>query len=188
VSKYEEIRDVAAAARKSWISQRDRCWSYMGNLVNGFVKYCGVPFGQITYLRSNEASGELRAYREPEDGGRYTLLRAIVFDDEDGYYHLGLCVTLTPPNVFPPQWVSFALCVTEKDGKPTVKIGFVGEPRQIDLNDASQCGAFYEGIVESLKQCFRDPKKSNSKTIGFGVSSDEVPAEGAKQTTPVSNL
>ncbi len=172
MSKYEEMREVAHATRRNWIQYRDRSWGYMAALVNGFMDYCEVPkdMDQITFLKWNEKTGEQRTYREAEEGQHYTLMGATVFDPEDGYWHLGVCITLTPPGTFPPQWVSFALCVTEHEGKPMVKVGVNGKPRQIDLNVQDQCKVFYDGIVENIKQSFGDSKKSDSKRIGFVVS------------------
>ena len=172
MSKYEEMREVADTARKVWIQYRDHCWGYMSLLVNGFMAYCEIPvdMDHITFLKWNEDRGEEQGrYKQAEEGMNYTLLGATVFDSEDEYWHLGVCITLTPPNVLPPQWVSFALCVTERDGKPLVKIGVPGKPRQIDFADLEQCNAFYESIVENIKESFRDSKKSSSKKIGFVV-------------------
>jgi hypothetical protein len=173
MSKYEEMRDAADTARKNWSQNRDRCWGYISTLVNGLIAYCEIPepLDRITFLKWNEATGERRAYREAEDGMRYTLPGATVFDREDGYWHLGVCVTLSPPGTLPSQWVSFALCVTEHEGKPMVKIGIPGKPRQIDLNDPRQCNEFYESIVDNIKSSFSDSRKSDSKRIGFVVSS-----------------
>src|SRR5690242_982703 len=139
MSKYEEICDVAVKARKDWIARRERCWKYMASLTNGFIGYSGIPREQVTFLRSNEAKGEERTYLEAEPGRVYSLLGATVLDKEDDYYHLGVHITLGPASVLSALWISFALCVTEEGGKPKVKLGFSGEPRQLDLDDPRQC-------------------------------------------------
>lgn len=183
MSKYEELCGVATTKRKDWIAQRDRCWNYLGRLVHGFANYCGIPSDQLRFLRWNGITGDGRAYLDAETGSRYALPGATVFDDEDGYYHLGLRILLSPSNVLPPMWVSFILCVTEKDGKLVARIGLVGEGHQIDLNDLNRCEKFYESIVEKLKESFQDSKKKANSKIGFAVSSDRdippIEASGA---------
>jgi hypothetical protein len=89
---------------RDWIKYRDRCWSHMALLVNGFIAYCGIPMDRekVTFLKWNEATGEKRAYSRPEDGKSYTLLGATDFDAEDGYWHLGVCINLNSQAVFFP--------------------------------------------------------------------------------------
>jgi hypothetical protein len=146
-----------------------RCWGYLATLMNGLVVYCGIPLERVTYLRWNEATGEERAYKAPEKG-QYTLPGATEFDQEDGYWHLGVRIELSPPTLFPPEWVFFPLCVTEHEGKPLVKLGVAGEPRRVNPDDPADRNALYEVIFETIKQCYDSSKKSASKSIGFVVA------------------
>ena len=174
MTKYEEMCQAAADANANWAKYRDRCWGHMALLVNGLMAYCGIPKdpGKVTFLKWNEATGEGRAYREPEDGKQlYTLMGATEFDAEDGYWHLGVCINLDPLNRHSPRRVFFPLCVTDHEGKLVVKLGVGGKARQIDPNDQAQLDAFYESIVETVKLAFRDPRKPSTKPIGFVVSS-----------------
>jgi hypothetical protein len=83
---------AAATATAKWLKYRERCWSHMALLVNGFMAYCGIPTDpeKVTFLKWNEATGEKRAYVKAEEGMVYTLLGATDFDSEDGYWHLGV--------------------------------------------------------------------------------------------------
>jgi hypothetical protein len=170
MTKYDEMCEAASTAASRWLQYRDRCWSHMALLVNGLMAYCGIPKDpeHVTFLKWNEATGEDRAYLEPGEGKMYAPLGAIEFDIEDSYWHLGVSITLTRPDLS-PQRVFFPLCVTEREGKLMVKLGANGKERQIDQNDPAQLDAFYEHIVEIVKQCFRAPRKPTTKPIGFVV-------------------
>jgi hypothetical protein len=122
-------------------------------------------------LRWNEKMGDLSRYLEAEDGRVYTLAGATVLNESDGFFHLGIRITLSPPEMFPPHSVFFALCVADHEGKAQVKTGHEGKPRLIDLSNANECDEFYDDIVKGVKQCFGDPQKPGSKIIGFSVDS-----------------
>jgi hypothetical protein len=166
-SKYEEMCAAAESARKEWAGQSERCLGYMSTILSGFLDYCGILPDQISLLRWNEVTGPGQAYLEKREGGAYLLSDAIVFDEKDGYWHLGLAITVSLCGVFPPSWFGFAVCVKEKDGQVVVKTGLDGMPRQLDLNQPSQCNAFYEGLARICELSLRDGRKSPSKRLGF---------------------
>jgi hypothetical protein len=166
-SKYEEMCAAAEMARKEWADQSERCSGYMKFIVNGFLQYCGISPDRITLLRRNGASGPDEAYLEKKEGGHYLLTEAIVFDEKDGYWHMGLAITVSQPGVFPPSWFGFAVCVKEKDGQVVVKTGLDGMPQQLDLNQPAQCNGFYEGLAKICEQSLRDGRKPPSKRLGF---------------------
>jgi hypothetical protein len=170
MSKYEDMVGAAAAAQTNWSQHRDRCLGYVKFFVNGLMAYAEIPPDQITFLRWNGATGNDRKYTEVEEGDKYTAMGATALDEADGYWHLGIRISLVHSAALLPRWVFFVLCAAEEDKKPMVKIGVDGKPIQIDLNDPTQCNAFYDTIVEGIKQCFSDPTDSNAeKTMGFVV-------------------
>ena len=171
MSKYEEMARAAATAQTDWNQHRERCLGYLKLLVNGLMTYAEIPPDQVTFLRWNGATADERKYSEAVEDDPYTLLDAIALDEADGYWHLGLRISLLHSGALLPRWVSFVLCAAEQDQKPMVKISVEGKPIQIDLNDAGQCNAFYETIVEGIKQCFRAAPADSSpqKTMGFEV-------------------
>jgi len=176
MSKYEEMARAAATAQTDWNEHRERCLGYLKFIVNGLMTYAEIPADQVTFLRWNGEAGDDRKYSEAVEDDPYTLLDAIALDEGDGYWHLGLRISLLHSGALLPRWVSFVLCAAEQDQKPMVKIGVEGKPIPIDPNDAAQCNAFYETIIEGIKQCFRPPADSSSqktstpqKTMGFEV-------------------
>jgi hypothetical protein len=170
MSKYEEMAGAAAAAQTDWNQHRDRCLGYLKFLANGLITYAEIPPDQVTFLRWNGETGDDRKYSEAAEDDPYELMDAIALDEGDGYWHLGLRISLLHSGALLPRWVSFVLCAAEQDQKPMVKIGVNGKPIPINLNDTAQCNAFYETIVEGIKQCFRPTADSASqKATGFEV-------------------
>jgi hypothetical protein len=171
MTKFDEMRDAANKGRRDFIAFRDRSWGYLIKLVTGFSEHCGVPNDQITLLRWNGLTGDERAYSASGDG-KYVIPQAAEFDEEDGYWHLGVRVTLSDPGNFPVNWFAFTLCVTEEQCKPVVKLGFMGKPQSLDFEQPTQCAPFYEGIVTTVMQRIKAPiKKDSQKTIGFTFAS-----------------
>ena len=162
MSKYQEMCDAAAVALRTKNKSRPRCLENMAKLVNGFITYCEVPRGRVIFLRWNGAKGVAESrYKATEGGQPFSLPHAMVLDEENGYWNLGVRI------VFSSGMVFFVLCVSEYEGKPRFKTTVVGKPHQVDLDDPSQCNEFYDDIVESIKQSFRDPGRSSSTPIGF---------------------
>jgi hypothetical protein len=181
MSKYQEMSDAAAQGRKDFIIYQGRSWQNLATLVAGLRSYCEIPPGQIKFLRWNGLTGDDRSFTEPHDGGKWSLPGAITFEEEDEYWHLGVCVTLTNPGTFPENWFSFELCVSERQGQLMVKIGVVGTPRVLDLSDAAQCADFYDEIVNDALERISEPRsKSRAKKMGFEIPPYET-GSGVKE-------
>jgi hypothetical protein len=161
--------EAAELARKAWFAQQERCWRYFFSLMNGLIEYSVIPPERITYLCWNGLVGEERNYTGPENGGQFTLPGAVKFDEDDGFWHLGVHIALRPPNHFPPTAVSFVLCVKDQDGQPLLKIGLDGKTSLLNMSDPIQVNSFYDRIIEDVNRCFREPNKSKQKSIGFFV-------------------
>ena len=61
-------------------------------------------------------------YQNAEHGGRYLLPGATRYDDESGFWHLGLNIAFDDG-----QSVFFAICIADRDEKQVVKIGHDGK-------------------------------------------------------------
>lgn len=149
--------DAVTVARKTWAEFEQRCYENIGRVANGFATYSGIPADRVEYQPLD---------REPEQGSRYSVIGATHFDADDGYWHTGLCVPLLNQPILIP------ICVTECGGTVTVKFGLDGKPRQLDLNNESQCNTFYDEIVENIKLFFIRGTQSlggtpTLKKIGF---------------------
>lgn len=117
-------------------------------------------------------TGPERRHTEPEDGGKWTFPGAIEFDEDDGYWSVGICVTLTSPGAFPSNWFSFALYVSEDKGQTLAKVGSVGKPRIVDTKDSAQCALLYDEIVNDVMAFIEEPRRRlSAKKIGFETPS-----------------
>lgn len=181
MTQYEAICEASNNAVRRWIEYRERSWNNLATIVRGLVAHCGVPSEKVFYLRSNGLAGEERRYREPEDQGRYTLPGAVTFEEDDGYWHLCVAMTLSRDGVFPVRWAGIVVCVSEDDCRRTfVKLGLDGKPRSIDFDDAAQCAALCDEIAKVLMQRFDNPRKIIlGEQIGFTAVAN--PQEGEKE-------
>jgi hypothetical protein len=181
MTKYEELRRRAEETERKFNQRRERCWGYLAALMNGFVTFCAIPEDRLLFMRWNKVEGEGRRYQPPDDG-RYNLVGATELDRADGYWHLGLLITVSEPGRFPEQWFGFVLCVSEdRDGTPLVKLGVAGKPRRLDLGDADQCEEFYRSVFDMAKQMLSGKGDQRiQKEWGFSVSAPELagPGEG----------
>ncbi|MGO8759026.1 MAG: hypothetical protein ACLQG3_12955 [Terracidiphilus sp.] len=167
MSKYDEMCAAAESARNKWFEQRHRCWRCLNLLMGGLEDYCGIPADRITYLHWNGLNGEERNYSRPEGGRSFTLPGATDFDEEDGFWHLGVHIALRPPGHLPPTAVAFVLCVKDQAGQSMLKIGIDGKVGQVDPTDRTQVNAFCDRIFENVKQSFREPNSPKRKSLGF---------------------
>lgn len=157
MTKYDEMAEAARSAISKWTEWEMRCFRHMAQFVTGFVNYCQIPAGMFSLLPLD---------KEPKQGTLYSVVGASHLG-EDGYWHIGLCITTAPLKV-----ILIQLGLTEHADKITVKLGVEGKPCQVDLNDEKQCHAIYEEIVQDVKKYYsEEPKVGESSTsIGFRAS------------------
>jgi len=166
VTKYEELCELATANRENWLNAQNICRQGMIKLVQGFGTYCMVPANKAEYFEWNEETGDY-------DGSaiKNVPIAAMKFDD-DGYAHLGVAIKLTNSPGRSGNWVTFALVVSQEDGKLTAKLSEKGKPYPIDFNNVSVCNEFYEVIVQEIKQSLASPRSRSA--IGFKFAEPEL--------------
>lgn len=169
MTKYEEMCEAAKNARKEFLAYQQRSWGYFGAIINGLQTHCGVPVDKITYLKWNGHQEEARQYLAAEEGMKYALPGAIDYDEINGFWNLGILITVTPDNVFPKQWVTFALCIKEQNQTPLVKIGLDGKAQLVQLENLGARNQYCEMIAEQVIKAFSDPTEPGSKVIGFAL-------------------
>jgi hypothetical protein len=181
MSKYDELCQASREAERKGSEYRERCWRDMAAIVMGFVKYCGIPVERVTFLKSNGLPGDQRTFSAPDDGGRYTLIGATEYDKDDDFWNLGIYIDLRPPTILPPRWISFAFFLTEREHKTVVKLGALGKAHELDTSNRTQCEAFYDEVVDTLKGAMSDPRGKQAKAIGFVANqpAEEETAGGA---------
>lgn len=168
MTRYEEMCKVASAAREKWFSRRDCCWQCFASLINSLETYCEIPKEQIVFLKWDESAGKGGSYRPPKEGEMVFLPNAVEYVKDKDEWSLHVLIYLSPPKTFPREYVTFGLFVTEKDEKLFVRIG-PEKPRVIDPNIQTQREEFWQGFVESIRECFENPRYPNAREIGFTV-------------------
>jgi hypothetical protein len=175
MSKYDEMCAAAQLARKDWIEQQSRCWGCLLSLMKGLKDYCAIPTERIRYLRWNGLKGQAGQYEQPDKGGAYNVPAATVFDEEEGFWHLGVLIALTPPRNTPPLAVTFVICIKDEAGKQMIRIGLDEKAHQLDPRDPTQANAFYNRIFKDAMRSCREPYKRKSTTKGFITDTRELP-------------
>jgi hypothetical protein len=171
---YLDMCDTAKAARNEFIAYRDRCWRYLGSIINGLTEHCAIPRDQITFLKWNRHEGVDRKYLPPDSPtGLDSLPSAVEFDDLDGYMHLGVRICLTPHGPLPIQFVTFVLWVSEQNGAPLVKIGIDAKPKTAFLDNETGRNIFCDGIAGQIIRAYSDRKTAAPKTAGFDLNVTE---------------
>jgi hypothetical protein len=168
VANYQDMCDAARKARTEFFAYRDRCYRYLGMILGGLASHCQVPDDEVKYLKWNEKFGEERWYRPAEEGRVYTFPGATVFDESDGFWHLGVRIGLTPKNEFPKAYVTFVLCVAEQGEAVLVKMGIDAKPKAVLIEEEAARNVLCESIAEGVIAAFAETKKKpSSGTIGF---------------------
>ncbi|MDR3764444.1 MAG: hypothetical protein P4M01_10145 [Acidobacteriota bacterium] len=162
MANYNDMRNAALKSQQQFNSMQERVYSCFAKIVRGLITYSQVPQDAITLLKWNGSTSDERDYCPAEPGKMFTLPGATIFDDSDGYWHLGLCIGLTQL-----QFVSFVLCITEQDGAAKVKTGVSGKAQTLNFEDESSVRAYCESICEQAVRVYSEPTSSASRTFGF---------------------
>jgi len=93
MSKYDEIREVAAVRERFFRARYERCLLYGARLKHNFASYCGIPEGQLRMLRWNGWAAE-RVFEDAEDGYQFEAAGAMKFDEESQSWRFGLQIKL----------------------------------------------------------------------------------------------
>lgn len=165
MSKYEEMRSAARAARAAFDEYRQRSVQALGTVVEGLEDYCEVPNERIVLLKWNGEYEELRGYVPAEAGRRFALPGAVEHDSADGYWYLGLQIWLNQT-----QWITFPIGVIEIDGQTKFKMAS-SDPKAFNPSDPNQVEAVCIGIANEIIRVYREPRgEARAKKIGFEFS------------------
>jgi hypothetical protein len=167
MSKFEEMCAAFGKARRDGTEYQHRCFQNLSFLVQGFSKYCEIPPESIQVVPVDQ---------DAKKDTFYAIPGAAHFDPNDGFWHVGLVITLAErPNTFPRLRALTKVSVRERDGKVVVKRGGDDRPRELNLGDQQQCNEFYDDIVEHVKEALGKRlqdvavKPSDAQTLGFKV-------------------
>ncbi|WP_420240068.1 hypothetical protein ACOBR2_21365 (plasmid) [Telmatobacter bradus] len=164
MTKYEEMREVVMGKQRDWNEMKDRCYGYFGKFTKGLTQYIGIPDDRIKWLK--KVDNEVR-YLPAEEGADYTEMGAIQFCEEDGYWHLGLAITLSKPGVFPSLWYGFAIMLKEDEKDVLLKTGFENKEWRIPSNQIGSYNEAFERIATASLEVLTKGKTYRPTGIGF---------------------
>jgi hypothetical protein len=162
MTSYQEMQDAALKSQQKFDGMRNRANASLAKIVTGFVEHCQVPFEQITILKWNEIEGDVRGYEPAENGKRYNIPAACLFDESDKFWHVGIRLNLSQG-----QFAQFVLCTSESDEDFSVRLGRTGAFRKLNINSADEVNAFCDSVCSRVVELYSEPKASASRSIGF---------------------
>jgi hypothetical protein len=165
MTKYEELKEAAAAGERLFREGKQRCMQYGLLLTNTFATYCEISTSEIRVLRWNGWAAN-PPFEDAKPGYRFTATGAMKFDEESGSWRFGVCIKFGAL-----EWVFYGIGVADSNGKALVEVAR-NKPRLVDLNDINQRNALYDYIVDVVKDCYRSGTARSG--IGFSLPAEET--------------
>jgi hypothetical protein len=130
-----------------------------------FAAYCELPDDSIDLYKWNGEHGDQSVLEQPKSG-RFTAHRAAVHDEETNCWVVGVVIRLSrfagSGNV-----VYFPLFVGENRDGATFRIGWIGEQKPLDLEDAIELHQSFDSVVDMIKGVYAGTQGEGKKAIGF---------------------
>jgi hypothetical protein len=160
MSKFDEMKAAAIAARKDWSGHKDRCLNYFVEIIQGFILHCSIPPENISFLRWND---QTKHYEPCDDNKHYTLPGAVVFDEKEELWRLGIHITFTQVD-----FVGLGLALTESaSNKLLLRMPGEKTVKEIDFLDSNQKNKLFNDLIDEIISAYKTPKPENGRTIGF---------------------
>jgi hypothetical protein len=174
MSKYEEMSGAAVKGREKELQYRERCHNCLLAFLNGFMRYCEIPPGQVQCLRWNKQSGDESEFSTPIAGAGLAPSDAIEFDQQTRDFVVGIRLLVGDPHVRPRPWAFFPLYVYSGDDQYlTLRIGRSGKRHRIDFVDSDGWTSIYEEVIQGIKDALSNPAKAKTLTQKIGFSAGE---------------
>ena len=165
MAKYYQMCQASLDAAERFQQYRERVLKYASKVRRALILNCAVPQDKITLFKCNEKTDEERQNVPVDEEILPTLQRVLERPESDGYWHLGIQITLSQMH-----FVSLVLCFSEDGGSPIVRIGQEGKGEAIDLDDQQALASFCESIGDIVVAAYGDTRASTSRSIGFGAT------------------
>lgn len=175
MSKYEQMSEAAVKGREKELQYRERCHNCLIAFLNGFMRYCEIPPGQLQCLRWNKQSGGESEFSAPIAGAALAPSDAIEFDQQTCDFVLGIRLLVGDPHVRPRPWAFFPLYVHgDNDRFLTLRIGRSGKRHRMDFVDNEGWTSIYEEAIQGIKDALSNPAKGKILTQKIGFSAGEM--------------
>ena len=166
MTKFEELCESYASARKKFFNYEDECMEFGVKIVDGLKKYLECPSEQINYYPPD---------KESDPNVSYNIQGATKLG-EDGFWHVGIGIGLyEAPTVRPQENVRSRFLIKKDDGHFVVKYGKeshdefrVCEDKEEDLEK------FYDHIFEEIKELYDHQLENMKRGAEFASDHDDL--------------
>lgn len=164
MSAYDDLYSSA----QDWVARQNKAKSALDEVINHFVKYCGIPYDRVRYLPWNDAKQVFSA--GPDD--TFAFFQACHFDGVKDEWAVGVSISLATPGITGRAHANVAFNVRVKGNDSDFILTFGALKSQTVPYGASGWGqALFDAAIDSLKETFTTPKAKDA--IGFRVELSE---------------
>lgn len=172
MSKFEALRDAFQSGKERSWSYRDACYEMAREIAKGYREFLGVPEERIRFFPSSSSKIDF------DDIERFSLYGGIELREE-GFFHLGFAIDVTPDGWHSPQGILLHRIPIKKvedrfvvkscpDGEEHTIPAEESNSRQIALQELFQ--EMFELSKRRLSQSLEDfVQRGEGKRIGFSV-------------------
>ena len=157
MSKFEELCKSYKTSRENFLSNKDDSYSFAATLVENYIRYLQIPRECLKFLPLN---------KQIKPNTTYTLFGSIHFD-EDGFWHLGVQITIrTVQEDIPEQEV--LICFMFKKIGPDrflVKLYSKDSGHLIDIGNYQDYTVFFDFLQQEITALFDETRHEFTETV-----------------------
>jgi hypothetical protein len=164
MSAYDDLYSFA----QDWVARQNLAKTALEEVINHFVKYCGIPYDRVRYLPWNDAMQVFSARADET----YAFFQACHFDNAKDEWAVGVSISLATPGVTGRAHAKIAFTVRVKGNESDFVLTFGAlRPQTVPYGVSGWEQALFDAAIDDLKKSFTNP--SAKGTIGFRVELSE---------------
>jgi hypothetical protein len=166
MTKFEELCNSYANARKRFFNYEDECLHFGEKMVDGLTEYLECPPEQVNYYPPD---------KESDPNVSYNIHSATILGD-DGFWQIGIGIGLyEAPNVRPQENVRSTLLIRKDDSHYVVKYGKQSqEEYRISEEDEGELKKFYGHVFEEIKELYDKQLEHMKRGAEFAADHDDL--------------
>jgi hypothetical protein len=103
---------------------------------------------------------------KPPDNGKFSAYGAAVHDEKSNCWAVGVVIRLGR-HAAPANIVYFPLFIGENNRQPTIRIGWIGDAKPLDLENAIDLYESFDSVMELIKGLYGGTQSEGKKGIGI---------------------
>ncbi len=166
MTRFEELCESFANARKRYFNYENECMDFGVKMVDGLVEYLECPPEQVNYYPPD---------KESDPNVSYNIHGASMLG-EDGFWHVGIGIGIyEAPNVRPQENVRSTLLIKKENGCFTVKYGKESSDEfRICEDDEEDLEKFYGHVFEEVKELYDKQLEHIRRGAEFASDHDDL--------------